>query len=111
MAPVAPVVAPVAPVAPAANEDNIPVAKIATNFTEQPVPPAPAAVEQQPVPAPAPTPAPMPAPSPAPAPVTAAPDDANIPVAPIAKVQDYNTPTNAAPVNPPAPKPDGGSFP
>ncbi len=103
-APMAPV-APIAPAAPAANEDNIPVAKIATNFIEQPVPPAPAAVEQQPVPAP------TPAPTPAPAPMTAAPDDANIPVAPIAKVQDYSTPTNAAPVNPPAPKPDGGSFP
>jgi hypothetical protein len=105
-APVAPVppVVPVAPVAPVVDESNVPVAKIATNFTDQPAPPAP--VEQQPPPAPTPTPAPAPMPTPAPATVNV-PDDANIPVAPIAKVQDFNTTTNA----PPVPKPDAGSFP
>jgi len=110
------VVIPVAPIATNADVPvNIPVAPIATNVAETPTPPSP-------VPAPSPIPPPA-APSP-----TATDDTnaANIPVAPIAKVQDYtgaDTPatTNAAPIGPippstPTTKPvngDGntGSFP
>ena len=100
---------PVAPIA--TNADNIPVAPIATNLTDQPTPPQP--TPPVPPPANAPTtnanPAPTPpAPAPAPAPAVTTSDDANIPVAPIAKVEDYNGPnptptTNAAPIIPTAP--------
>jgi hypothetical protein len=96
---------PVAPIA--TNVDTIPVAPIATNDTDQPAPPVP-----QPVNTP-----PTNSTTPATPPATTA-DDANIPVAPIAKADDYSGPvtmpsTNAAPT--PA-KPDnadgnGKSFP
>jgi len=113
---------PVAPIA--TNNDAFPVAPIATNVTDQPAPP--------------PTPAVPPATNAsttnststptATAPPTAATasndtNEMNIPVAPIAKVEDYNgtdTPpaTNAAPIGPipPSNKPDNanghaGSFP
>ena len=120
------------PVPPSANnEDNIPVAPIATNEMVDPTPPpapepAPTPPVPQPVnvptPAPAPPAPPTPTPAPAPAPAVTAADDANIPVAPIAKVEDYegaSTPpsTNTPPIapTPPAPKPDnadshGGGF-
>lgn len=114
---------PVAPNAP--NEDTIPVAPIATNLTDQPVPPSPTPPVPQPtnVPNRNSTPAPAP-PAPTPPPAATASDDANIPVAPIAKVEDYSgtvTPpaTNSAPVVspiPPSAKADNadgqaGSFP
>jgi hypothetical protein len=107
------------PVAPmATNADvpvNIPVAPIATNMAETPAPP-----QAQPTPPAPPAPAP-------PTPAASAETNAmNIPVAPIAKAEDYAgadtpAPTNAAPIGPISPstsptKPvngDGppGSFP
>jgi hypothetical protein len=111
-----PVNPPVAPIA--TNEDNIPVAPIATNVMDQPAPPAPAPVAIPLTEIANGNPAPAPTPSPPSAPPATAQDDANIPVAPIAKVQDYagGSPatTNEAPVvspAPPPPKPDGGTFP
>jgi hypothetical protein len=111
VAPVAPAPAdvPVAPIAPAmTNDDSIPVAPIATNMTDDPAPPAAvpvAPIVTAPVPKPADDVRPA---SPAVAPVVSAPpssadtNEMNIPVAPIAKVEDYtggSTPsTNAAPV-------------
>jgi hypothetical protein len=110
---------PVAPIT--TNEEVIPVAPIAIN--EEAVPVAPAANTNTPTAISTPSPAP-PAPSPA---ATASNDanDQNIPVAPVAKAQDYSgggTPpatTNAAPVvgpMPPSGKPNNssgnaGSFP
>jgi hypothetical protein len=111
---------PVAPIA--TNEDSIPVAPIATNMTEAPTPPAPPAPQPPPEPAPvaavtptnaAPTPAPPAPPTPPVASATPDINEMNIPVAPIAKVEDYSggaaTPaTNAPPVNAPIP-PSGKS--
>lgn len=122
------------PVAPTAtNDDNIPVAPIATNEVDVPVSP----IATNEVTNSAPPPAPQvtndsttnstspPIPPPAPTPATTASNDtngANIPVAPIAKVEDYSPAdsppaTNPAPVSatPPANKPDnadgrGGAF-
>jgi len=84
---------PVAPIATPVDLSNIPVALPATNLTVAPV---------APVPAPAPTPTPQPA-----TPATV-PDDANIPVAPIARATDYaasgvTPPSKAVPVAPLAP--------
>jgi hypothetical protein len=106
----APMNPPVAPIA--TNDDIIPVAPIATNMAEDPTPPAvPVTEVSTGHPASPPTP-------PAPAPPASGPDDATIPVAPIAKVQDYAgttmPSTNAAPGGatlPTTPKPDAGSFP
>jgi hypothetical protein len=114
-----PVNPPVAPIA--TNDDNIPIAPIATNVMDQPAPPptpapVPVAVPLTEIANGNPAPAPSPAPAPPSVPPATIPDDANIPVAPIAKVQDYaGSPgtTNAPVVNPspPPPKPDGGTFP
>lgn len=113
--------APIKPTPPAPPVTNdvvdveVPVAPIATNADVPPTPPQPAPVPVAPVATntvtnvtppskpPVPTPAPTP-PAPAPVPVAPAINEADIPVAPIAKVQDYAsgeaTPpaTNAAPV-------------
>ena len=134
VAPVSPPVAPIAtneivtPVAPPAVTNTVapvnpPVAPIATN--EVVIPVAPIATHQTDHPAPPPTP-PVPPTAPAPPPAVTASDDTNattIPVAPVAKVEDYagsNAPsaTNAAPIIgpiPPSNKSDnadghGGAF-
>ena len=93
---------PVAPIA--TNEDNIPVAPIATNMESEPAPPpAPTPGPPVNVPTASPEPAPTPAPTVPAAPATAT-DESNIPVAPIAKVEDYTANTTPAATNaPPAP--------
>ena len=108
----APVNPPVAPIA--TNEDNIPVAPIATNMESEPAPPPAPPVN---------APSASPVPTPPPAPAATAGDEAQIPVAPIAKVEDYTAPsaapaTNSAPSSAALPitKPDNadghsGSFP
>ncbi len=118
---------PVAPIA--TNTDDIPVAPIATNLTDQPAPPVPQPAPPAPQPASASTtnaisPPTPPAPVPTATPVVTAVDDANIPVAPIAKVEDYagttapattNAPSSVGPIPPSTGRSDnadsrGGGF-
>jgi hypothetical protein len=141
----APTPAPEAPPAPApmpvynTDDSNIPVAPIAHAADVNPTPVPSSNVSNTPTP-PAPTPLPIPPPTPAPAATNVAshpappaplpnastptpPDDANIPVAPVARVEDYSngndspsvhpvsghsdmpTATNAAPIGPVPPSP------
>lgn len=100
-----PVVIPVAPIAKVDTAANPPLAPVAPDGDSEPAAPRAQPVENTAAETPAPPPsAPAPMPSPAPSPATASTD--NIPVAPIARVEDYsgNPPaTNAAPIGPVSP--------
>jgi|GEM_PF-1864641 len=118
---VTPPLPPIAPVA--AGDSTTPTFHRALPVTDEVVAPAPPTPPTPPAPVPAPHPAPVPVPQPTPAPAATvstppAPiDEANIPVAPIAKVQDYGgaaappatnappSPPTVSPI-PPTPKPD-----